>query len=390
MVGSLFFHEMLLASRRTREQIFRWIYAGWLILQLLGFTVATLLTFSFQRGTDLGAFTPFLARDFTEVFLVQHLILIVLVTPAFVASAITDEKTRGTLQYLLTTELTPLHILLGKLLGGVVQVLILSLVGLPLVCFLGVLGGLDLSQLFSLAVVTVEVVVGMASATLLAAVWTRHTRDAVLGLLALVLVLAVVVRGLGGLLLALDPIYVLAPGEYLPLHEQFRRLLLGLGAWGGLSFLCLTLAVWRLRPAYLRQLVSADRPTTIRWLPARRPPVNEQPVRWKERQVEGLAPLQVLKGFPRWLGLVFIALATLLSSGLILWFSRAAGITALTLFTLLFHLDFVGLAGSFLLADYGFWWQGVITLFFFSLLVGVRCSGSVSGERDAGPGRRCS
>lgn len=118
MVGSLFFHEMLLASRRTREQIFRWIYAGWLILQLLGFTVATLLTFSFQRGTDLGAFTPFLARDFTEVFLVQHLILIVLVTPAFVASAITDEKTRGTLQYLLTTELTPLHILLGKLLGA--------------------------------------------------------------------------------------------------------------------------------------------------------------------------------------------------------------------------------------------------------------------------------
>jgi hypothetical protein len=166
------------------------------------------------------------------------------------------------------------------------------------------------------------------------------------------------------------------------LREQCRRLLLGLGVWGGFSFLCLTLAVWRLRPAYLRQLVSADRRTTVRWLPARRPPVNEQPVRWKERQVEGLAPLQVLKGFPRWLGLVFIVLATLLSSGLILWFSRAPGITALALFTLLFHLDFVGLAGSFLVADYGFWWQGVIALFFFSLLVGVRCSGSVSGERE--------
>ena len=170
---------------------------------------------------------------------------------------------------------------------------------MPLVCFLGVLGGLDLSQLFSLAVVTVEVVVGMASATLLAAVWTRHTRDAVLGLLALVLVLAVVVRGLGGLLLALDPIYVLAPGEYLPLHEQFRRLLLGLGAWGGLSFLCLTLGDLA-DPASLSSPAGQARPPDDHPLAAGPASAGERANQCagKNGKLKGWLPYRFLKGFP--------------------------------------------------------------------------------------------
>ena len=35
MVGPLFYHEMLLGSRRSRDHIFRWVYGGWLILQVM-------------------------------------------------------------------------------------------------------------------------------------------------------------------------------------------------------------------------------------------------------------------------------------------------------------------------------------------------------------------
>src|SRR5438105_15906895 len=36
-------------------------------------------------------------------------------------------------------------------------------------------------------------------------------------------------------------------------------------AWGGIGSLCLGLAVWRLRPAYLRQLQGEGRPKKLGW-----------------------------------------------------------------------------------------------------------------------------
>jgi ABC-type transport system involved in multi-copper enzyme maturation permease subunit len=90
----------------------------------------------------------------------------------------------------------------------------------------------------------------------------------------------------------------------------------------------------------------------------------------------------LLKRFPRWLGVSLLALGTLLSSGLILWCSLAPGITARTVLNQLVNLQVQQLAGAFMPADYGFWWQGIVALLFFSLLAGIRCSGSISGERE--------
>ena len=36
MIGPVLYQEMLLASRRTRQYAFRWLYAGWMVLQLAG------------------------------------------------------------------------------------------------------------------------------------------------------------------------------------------------------------------------------------------------------------------------------------------------------------------------------------------------------------------
>ena len=64
----------------------------------------------------------------------HKLLLLLLATPAYTAGAIPDEKTRGTLQYLLAADLTAWEILAGKLLGRIAQVALLALAALPLIC----------------------------------------------------------------------------------------------------------------------------------------------------------------------------------------------------------------------------------------------------------------
>jgi len=48
----------------------------------------------------------------------------------------------------------------------------------------------------------------------------------------------------------------------------------------------------------LKQLEGEGRPRRPRWWRARRTPVSDEPIRWKERHVDGLAPLAMLRPHP--------------------------------------------------------------------------------------------
>src|SRR5262245_38618703 len=99
--GPVLLIELLLGSRRTRLYIFRFIYGGWLLAQ---FGLLYLL-YRVDNWMNPDATSRF-ATDYIELFAGQQLVLLALATPALAAGAVTDEKERGTLQYLLTSELT--------------------------------------------------------------------------------------------------------------------------------------------------------------------------------------------------------------------------------------------------------------------------------------------
>jgi ABC-type transport system involved in multi-copper enzyme maturation permease subunit len=396
MVGPVLHQELLLGSRRNRLYVFRWFYAAWLVAQVFYFWFVfqgedyarrAALYAAGQSATANEASAPeVVGARFAETFVAQQMLFLVLVVPAFVAGAVTDEKRRGTLQYLLTSDLESRHIVLGKLLGRVAQVALLGLAGLPLFALLAGFGGVGPFTLLFAFVVLLMPLFALASAALLASVWCRQTRDAVLGLYAVGVVGWLLVWAVGGPLEYFNSLYVLAPAwgprDGIELAEAGRRLLIAGLCWGAVAAVCLGVAVWRLRPAYVRELESVRPGGRRHWYSAERVPVHEEPVHWRERHVEGLAPNPTLRRVPQWLGITLVAALTVVSSLAILWASLAPGKGVADVLRAVVQVRPDKVRALLPDAGVGFLVQSVAVMVLASLVVGIRCSGAVTGERE--------
>jgi ABC-type transport system involved in multi-copper enzyme maturation permease subunit len=422
MVGSVFYQEVLLGSRRGRHHVLRRLFAGWLVLQFGVFFLLyrmehALASQTVRSSYRVGAYDPNVTSRFVSSYLdllvTQQLIVMVLATPAFAAGAITDEKTSGTLQYLLTTGLRTHEIIWGKLLGRLAQVALLGFAGLPFLWFFGGFAGWDPGLLLLILAVPMPPAFGCAAASLLASVWCCRTRDAVLRLYALGGAVVLVAWGFHEWLFELktttpanswlspvlmvmswldygiqfcNPFFVLKPiweGE--GFGAGTARLFCSLLAWGSFGAGCLALATARLRPAYRRQLENAGKPKKPRWYRPSRPAVGNEPVRWKERYVEGMAFLHVLRQVPRYLGVVMIFLGTLVVGLAILLAHLRSPHTLAEVSHLVWTFDVQGLGAAIQGLDdpsESFLAMALLVLFLASLIAGIRCSGTVSGERE--------
>jgi ABC-type Na+ efflux pump permease subunit len=392
MVGPILHQEMLLGARRNRLHVLRWLYATLLVIEVLGlwfafqmdeFQQARLNTMTYKtRAYNKTSAPEVIGERFAILFVRQQMILLLLITPAFVAGAITDEKRSGTLQYLLLTDLESRHIILGKILARLAQVGLVMLGGLPLFALLAGFGGIQpITILFAVAVLVMPLF-GLASASLLTSVLFKQTRDAVLALYVVGLVGGLLLYTIGGPLNYLDPIFTLAPAwgpvGSLDLGEAGRRLAVSAVAWGLIGGSCLVLAAARLLPTYIRELESI-RPE---WFSHGREPVEDEPVRWRESHVEGLAPIAAMRRVPRWLAITLIAGLTTLSSLGILWWAKDSRASTADVLRACMELNVRKAASLLPEANSGFWVQGLVAMFLASLVVGIRCSGSIAVERE--------
>jgi ABC-type transport system involved in multi-copper enzyme maturation permease subunit len=391
MVGAILRQELLLGGRRFQLHAFRWVYAGWLVLVVLWL----FLVFLFEEsavaltrragGPDASAPEVVGAR-FAEFFVWQQALFAFLAVPVFTAGAIIDEKRQGTLQYLLLSEIEPRHILLGKLAGRLVQTGLWLLAGLPLFALLAGFGGVEPVTLLVLAVGLAVPLFAVAAATLLASVWCRQTRDAVVAVYSL-LVAGWLGTKLGGPLVYLDPLWVLEPAwgaaGSLDLPEAFRRLGASCAAYAGLGAACLLAAALTLERAYRREVEDVRR-ERLRWYSVEREPIDDEPIRWREQHVEGLALNATFRRIPHWLAIVAVAASATASSLLILHSSLAPGAGVVDVLQALMQLNVRKVAALMPGASGGFVLQGVVVMLLASLIVGVRCAGALTQERERG------
>ncbi len=388
MIGPMVVHELRLGSRRSWLQIVRRVFCGWLVLQVLFFyfiyyVQANVYGAAHMGGTlNYGAVEQF-GNGFTQNLVIQQLVLVFLATPAFVAGAIADEKQRGTLQYLMAADLTPSEIILGKLLGRTTQVLLLSICALPILCFVGVFGGLNIFALLALLAITIPPIFALGAASILASVWSRQTRDAVLAVYIGAFLAALALEWLG-IEQILNPVHILEPawGADPDILEVVRRFCISTFCWTVFGLVCYGLSVWRLRPAYLRQLAEEGRPKKARWWIAQRKPVPAEPIRWKERHVDGIAPFAFLRRVPRWLGMAVIFLVTSLVCISLHWQELIVNASDAEAWNYLRELDFIGLITKLGSPTSGFIWLGFTAMLLASLLVALRCSSAITSERE--------
>lgn len=344
---AVFLQEWARASRRGKHHRWRAAYQLLLLVEVFFLVVAWADQLFLPTGNDpvYRAVAQASWRYF-QLVTWQHFAVILLLTPGLMAGTVCDEKANGTLPLLLTTQLSSWDIVIGKWLGQLSQVLVVAMSAMPLIVLLGVHSGVAPANLALLLVETVLLATALAAGTLLTSVWSRKSTRAVLflygflGLTWLVLDLADLHHEL--LECLLQPVL---PSEF---RGSSRGWLILSSASSAFTAVCLLAATWWLRPAVAADLAGAS-PGKGRRLFAR-PEPNDKPLRWKERYVGELGFLRFFARVPLWIRLGMVAV-------LGLWQEIDSDPANPVL-------------------------QGMVLLFVVSGLVGIRCSGAVTGERE--------
>src|SRR5437867_873008 len=134
--------EMMVVVRRRRYYWLRSLFALILLLTLWMNYQEAFYTPQGLARTVTSAQTAEFARSFFLWYTGVQLAAVILLTPAYVATAIALEKERRTIDYLFTTDLRNHEIVLGKWSARTANVIMLMLAGLPILAFARLFGGI--------------------------------------------------------------------------------------------------------------------------------------------------------------------------------------------------------------------------------------------------------
>ena len=300
LAGPVFAHELTVLARRGDQPRLR---AGLVVVLLL----VLLLTYAARFGWDaVGGETPTVdprSSQFAETFAVTtlavQLLAVVVLTPAVVGSAITEERERGTLDLLRTTALSDREIVVGKLLARLAVVGGVVAAGLPVLALTLLFGGVDPTRLLVIYAVTAVTAFGLGAVSV-ALGTVKDSLRAVLattyggvGLLTLLGGCTWLVPGLGGVSPASLFAVVLAEDDprlrFAPVGRYWWVSFVVFGVlYGGGGLYSVWLAVGRLRASTVRRTddPAAER-AVRRGFYAHALGWDENPLVWQERVFGG-------------------------------------------------------------------------------------------------------
>ncbi len=185
MLGPIFAREYLTLPRRTRHYVVRAAYLG--LLWMIGLT-AWQAAVGWAQTTTLGDNAHFATWLFQFLTKWVELPLVLFFAALSAASAVSQEKDRRTFVLLLITDLRSYEIVLGKLLGSLLQIGLLLVGTIPVLALLMLMGGVAPAQLAEAVLILAATALVAGSVGNLVALWRDKTFQA-LALTVLVLVL---------------------------------------------------------------------------------------------------------------------------------------------------------------------------------------------------------
>jgi ABC-type transport system involved in multi-copper enzyme maturation permease subunit len=171
VIGPVFTREAAIAPRRASFFAARSLFAAALFAITL--TSWQLLVGS-QRIENLGDLAWFGAAAF-QILAPLELAVAMPFAALLVASAVSLEKDRKTLDLLLLTNLSNSELVLGKLLAGMLSVVVVVIAALPLLMIIALLGGVSTGQIVRVQAVTLVSALAAGSLGSTIALWREKT-----------------------------------------------------------------------------------------------------------------------------------------------------------------------------------------------------------------------
>lgn len=187
MIGPVFTREALTAPRRSQFFVARVL----IVAALLGLALTAWQVLVGSSGGAPSSTPGELSRFGRALFeLLAPLVLTVAVLFAalFSAAGVAQEKSRGTLELLLLTDLSNFELVVGRLLASLLTVLVATLAAVPFLLLLTLLGGVDPHQVGLVVGVTAVATIAAGSVGSTLALWREKAFQAI-ALTAIVVVL---------------------------------------------------------------------------------------------------------------------------------------------------------------------------------------------------------
>lgn len=171
MLGPIFNREALTVPRHSRHYLLRSLYLG--LLLVTGVTFWQTL-YGWGKTVTLGDYSHFGVLYFQLLGFLQ-LTLVIFFSSLFAAASVAQEKDRRTFILLLMTDLHNYELVLGKLLGSLMQIGILLIASLPILGSTVLLGGTTFLQVIDAFLVLAGSALAAGSLGCLIALWRDRT-----------------------------------------------------------------------------------------------------------------------------------------------------------------------------------------------------------------------
>ncbi len=142
-MGALFYYELVRLARRPQRMLIR---CGYILAVFVTLFVVCEIRFPGQTGTGIsvsGDEMAKVAKKLVALILTAQTAAVILLTPVYVSDVIAGDRERGTLDLLLTSQLSERQIVLGKLLARSLDLCYLFLAGLPVLLVSQLWGAVD-------------------------------------------------------------------------------------------------------------------------------------------------------------------------------------------------------------------------------------------------------
>lgn len=169
------FNPVLRNEQKTTERSIKFPIMITLYVLILSVVAILIYKNNLDSSYYSGAYPQWGSELYGTIAMVQAFILM-FVVPSMTSTAITGEREKQTLDVLLSTKMTPLAIIIGKLVSSINKVIILILCSLPIYTLCSFIGGINILNILELGLFFIITTIFAGSIGILVSTYVKNSR----------------------------------------------------------------------------------------------------------------------------------------------------------------------------------------------------------------------